>query len=505
MKKLKVKNMSNFQLSSHIDANKVFLYKRSELEGRWDPLFYSSNYRFIIQNTKFELSKLGNVILYSKSGFGAGKNDQADSLKNGVIHIRPTNLNKDGLLTVEKSIYVPERKNETTLSIGDVLFNNTNSQELVGKTGLYSSEQKSFLEKKLGVDELEKLYFSNHITCIRVDNAKITPEYLWLILNLYQSKNIFYSLCTNWNNQSGIGLDLLRSLKIPIPGLEQQKSLTNLLLNAQAYRQQKEQEAQNLLDSIDDYLMKELGIELPEVDNSLESRVFKTNFSKCQGKRLDSYYHQTKFDLYFKAFKKSVYPVQKLQNITRKITSGITPTSGGEDYVCQTDGIPFIRSGDIEINGDIDLSNLLYISKSIHNTEMKSSQLKENDILIAIVGATIGQVGIYKYQYEANINQAIALVRLKDGYNPNYIKEILKSFVGQINLEHLKRPVARANINLQEISQIQLIIPSSLEKQNQIVAHIQSIREQAKQLQNDAQQQFEEAKKEIEQMILGER
>ncbi len=47
--------------------------------------------------------------------------------------------------------------------------------------------------------------------------------------------------------------------------------------------------------------------------------------------------------------------------------------------------------------------------------------------MIAIVGATIGQVGIFHSSREANINQAIALVRLKDGYNPEYIKEVMRA------------------------------------------------------------------------------
>lgn len=478
MKKLKVKNMSNFQLSSHIDANKVFLRKRSELENRLDPHQYHperlGSIETLVKNNK--CVKLRNCSIF--------RNVVTNNMSENDIYI--------GLENIESNTgkYVP---NDQKSSIS--------SANIFKKGQILFPKLRPYLNKVYQA-EFDGIC-STEFHILNADDGFL-DEFLAIYLRSNIIVNQTKHLMTG-NTLPRLQTQDIYNLPVPVISIVKQREIVSIYNKVNSIKQQKEQEAQNLLDSIDDYLMKELGIELPEVDNSLESRVFKTNFSKCQGKRLDSYYHQTKFDLYFKAFKKSVYPVQKLQNITRKITSGITPTSGGEDYVCQTDGIPFIRSGDIEINGDIDLSNLLYISKSIHNTEMKSSQLKENDILIAIVGATIGQVGIYKYQYEANINQAIALVRLKDGYNPNYIKEILKSFVGQINLEHLKRPVARANINLQEISQIQLIIPSSLEKQNQIVAHIQSIREQAKQLQNDAQQQFEEAKKEIERMILGER
>lgn len=488
MKKLKVKNMSNFQMSSHIDANKVFLISYLDLKNRWDPrkVFFNQKY----SKSPYKIVTLGRLLQISPQ-YGANERGVERTSKNQPRYIRITDINTFGELSNDMGVTAENCEQQYFLNHNDLLI--ARSGNTVGKSYIHNLDKNS----------QEEFLFAGYMIRFIVNPKIALPLYVFVFTQLSVYKR-WVDAIQRVAGQPNINAEEYRSLELPLPALKEQENITNKYTISLVIKQQKEQEAQNLLDSIDDYLMQELGIELPEVDNSLESRVFKTNFSKCQGKRLDSYYHQTKFDLYFKAFKKSVYPVQKLQNITRKITSGITPTSGGEDYVCQTDGIPFIRSGDIEINGDIDLSNLLYISKSIHNTEMKSSQLKENDILIAIVGATIGQVGIYKYQYEANINQAIALVRLKDGYNPNYIKEILKSFVGQINLEHLKRPVARANINLQEISQIQLIIPSSLEKQNQIVAHIQSIREQAKQLQNDAQQQFEEAKKEIERMILGE-
>ena len=190
-----------------------------------------------------------------------------------------------------------------------------------------------------------------------------------------------------------------------------------------------------------------------------------------------------------------------LKNISECITSGITPTSGGKDYTDYETGIAFIRSGDIDIDGDIDFDNLLYITPEIHNTKMKSSKVKRNDIMIAIVGATIGQIGIYLSDREANINQAIALVRVKKGINPEYIKEVLSSSIGQLNLDRLKRPVARANINLEEIGSILIPVPELIQ-QNEIVKKVKEIRSKAKKLQNEGDELLQIAKQKIEQLIL---
>ncbi|MCI5149724.1 MAG: restriction endonuclease subunit S [Candidatus Electrothrix sp. MAN1_4] len=150
------------------------------------------------------------------------------------------------------------------------------------------------------------------------------------------------------------------------------------------------------------------------------------------------------------------------------IFSGITPKSGGDAYCDKNDGIPFIRSGDFLEDGKINFDDLLYIKHSIHNGIMKGSKVKKNDLLMAIVGATIGKVGIYKDDRESNINQAIAAVRLRSSLTPEYARAFLLTSLGQKVIDRIKRPVARANINLEEVGTLN--IPNlSISEQNKIV------------------------------------
>jgi restriction endonuclease S subunit len=189
--------------------------------------------------------------------------------------------------------------------------------------------------------------------------------------------------------------------------------------------------------------------------------------------RFDPFYYRPAFEAISKIFSIAKDRVKTLKQLSIKITSGATPLSGGEAYVEKDCGMPFIRSGDINQDNEIDFDNLLYISLETHAKKLKSSQLKRGDLLIAIVGATIGQVSVYENDREANINQAIALVRLSDEMNPEYVKEFLCSKTGQTQLSQIKRPVARANINLDEIGSLKIICPSR-KKQDEIVKKIQS-------------------------------
>jgi len=194
-------------------TEKFTIIDSNEIENRLDPLFYiSGRLDFIVG--EMNLAQLGNVCEYFKSGFAAGKHSQAKD-SSGIIQIRPTNIDNKGWLYFDKNIYIDTSEKETRavdlIVKGEVLFNNTNSQELVGKSAFFN---------------LDGDYFcSNHITRIKTKQEQLLPEYLWIILNLYQRHGYFYRICTNWNNQSGVNTNLLQSVKIPLPDLEIQKLL----------------------------------------------------------------------------------------------------------------------------------------------------------------------------------------------------------------------------------------------------------------------------------------
>src|SRR5690349_22732247 len=70
------------------------------------------------------------------SGFACSKNNATDD---GVVHLRTHNIGLDGELRVSTLVRIPKtfvNGSSVGLKMGDVLFNNTNSVELVGKTVL---------------------------------------------------------------------------------------------------------------------------------------------------------------------------------------------------------------------------------------------------------------------------------------------------------------------------------------------------------------------------------
>lgn len=124
------------------------------------------------------------------------------------------NITTSGKLTLEGSKYILndfiKNKKDYLIKKGDVLFNNTNSKELVGKTCFVNND----------IDAV----FSNHITRIRTKN-NCDPEYLSLIIYSLWNDGLFLKLCNKWVGQAGIGISELLKITIPLPSLEIQKQL----------------------------------------------------------------------------------------------------------------------------------------------------------------------------------------------------------------------------------------------------------------------------------------
>ncbi len=169
------------------------------------------------------------------------------------------------------------------------------------------------------------------------------------------------------------------------------------------------------------------------------------------GSRLDAHYNMPEYRELFGTLGSLPCELSSLRQESITIFSGTTPKSGGEAYCSDSNAIPFVRSGDFSDTNQIDFSETLHIKPEIHNGIMSASKLRKNDLLVAIVGATIGKIGVYQYDKEANINQAICAVRLKRNINPLYVQAFYQTNIGQKIIERVKRPVARANLNIEEV------------------------------------------------------
>lgn len=146
---------------------------------------------------------LKELVLDTQSGFASGKRDEG-----GIAQIRMNNVTTDGQLDFTAIRRVPrdatKKLEKYLLNPGDVLFNSTNSPNLVGKTALFTVQEEPFA-------------FSNHFVRLVVDPKKLDSSYLARWLTRQQQKGVFELLCTRWVNQAAVRRDDLLAQKIPLP------------------------------------------------------------------------------------------------------------------------------------------------------------------------------------------------------------------------------------------------------------------------------------------------
>ena len=155
--------------------------------------------------------------------------------------------------------------------------------------------------------------------------------------------------------------------------------------------------------------------------------------------------------------------VKKLSELATLITKGASPTWQGYNYTDDSTQTLFVTSENVR-EGSLDLNEPKYLEDGFNDKQARSV-LKKGDFLINIVGASIGRAARFDLDVKANINQAVALVRMTDEVvTSEYMMYYLNSPKALEMYDAMKSAVARANLSLQNIGDLEILIPSKDEQ-----------------------------------------
>ena len=132
-----------------------------------------------------------------------------------VVVLRMGNL-QNGEIDWSNLMYTDDKDDieKYLLKKGDVLFNRTNSPELVGKTSIYRGEYPAIYAGYL----------------IKLDYGKdIIGEYLNYMMNSTKAKHYCYTVKTDGVRQSNINAKKIGAFEIPVPTIEEQQEIVNIL------------------------------------------------------------------------------------------------------------------------------------------------------------------------------------------------------------------------------------------------------------------------------------
>ena len=218
---------------------KVINLRRKELSN----LDYLIKARFVemfgdpIENPKnWKITTVGDIV--TEVRYGTSK----PAVEGGQYpYLRMNNLTADGHLDLHDLKYIDisdEEIEKCVVRTGDVLFNRTNSIDLVGKTALF--------------DLPEEMVIAGYIIRVRL-KKNMLPEVFSEYMNLKALKDILRSMAKGAVNQANINAQELQSIKIYLPDIELQKQFVTIktqIDKSKATVQKALDETQLLFDSL---------------------------------------------------------------------------------------------------------------------------------------------------------------------------------------------------------------------------------------------------------------
>jgi len=326
----------------------------------------------------------------------------------------------------------------------------------------------------------------------------VTSKYLNVFLNLDIGRAQIHRVKAR-SAQPHLNADEVKSFKIPLSPLPIQEKVANLIDKSLRDEERKKDKAESLLNSIEPYILDELGIKIPEIEEK-SPKVFSVTASVLKDGRLDPFYYEPKYESIDEALRIGRYKLIEFGKIISEISGGATPKAKGIAYL-EDDGIPFLRVQNIT-EEDINLEDVKYINEETHNNLLKRSKLQPKDLIFTITGR-IGTVAVVPEDFgEGNINQHSVRIHLIEGVSERYVACVFNSTLGKALSLRGVSGGTRIALDYEAIKSIIIPLPP-YSVQERIAEEIHKRREEAKRLKGEAEEILERSKMQIEKLILG--
>jgi type I restriction enzyme S subunit len=377
--------------------------------------------------------RLDDVIGEAQPGFASGQRDP-----NGVIQLRMNNVDTRGNISLAEHIRVPADEDTVAryqLVRGDVMFNNTNSTELVGKTALFP-----------GFDE--PVVYSNHFTRLRVVPEFLEPNYLAMWLVSQWQQKVFENLCNRWIGQSAVKNEKLLALEIPLPSLAEQRRIAAILAEQMA--------------AVD------------KARAAVEQQV-------SAAKQLPA------------AYLREVFESDEAKGWGRKKLGELCEFKNGINFDATQKGIGVLTVDVLNMYSDsitLKMDNLYRVDAKLDD----QYYLRENDMLFvrsSVKKEGIGWSALFPgYSERVTFCGFLIRARLTKDILPSFILYYLRQPMIRDWFASSAGQMAITNISQEKLKSIEIPVPS-IETQQRIVTHLERQTNETGQLQNSVQTQLD--------------
>mgnify|MGYP000362651114 CR=1 FL=1 len=347
-----------------VKAPLCFAIGRGEIKERLDPFYYRHEFRLTIR-TKYPCRKLREVIDEFESGARPKKG--VKHIETGIPSIGGEHLTGDGGFTFVKIRYIPlkfyQKLQKGRIKTWDILI--VKDGATTGKVSLVGED---FPFKEAAVNE--------HVFRLKPKEG-INPQFIFTFFFSESGQSAIKRLITG-ATQRGITKDILDNLLIPLPPREIQDKIASIMDKAYKTKREKEVEAEDLLNSIEPYVLEELGITISRIEEK-SPKVFSVTADVLRSSRLDPFHYLPKFRLIEKVLDKCKYPLQTIGDI---LSAPIVNGLDARKFVGA--GTKYLRVGNIKPD-EIDETDIKFLDISLEDIK-KDIKLKPNDVLLTRKG-----------------------------------------------------------------------------------------------------------------------
>lgn len=361
-----------------------------------------------------------------KNGFAFKSQDYVEFSK--TVSLRMSNIRPGGTFDGEyNQRFLPDNFKETyfdyLLQDGDLVIAMTdlaNDPKILGVPTIVETNGKNWLlNQRVGKLEIK-------------DSEKADKAYLKYMLNHPVHRN-YYKMFAGGGLQINVGKDEILSIKIPLPPIETQKHIAQILDDAAALRDKTAE------------LLKEY--------DKLAQSIF-----------LDMFGNPVK--------NKYNFPIGTIRDLVKEAKYG---TSVKASDIGQ---YPYLRMNNLTYEGSMDYSNLKYVD--IPSKDLNKYLVQKGDLLFNRTNSKelVGKTAIFDLPEPMIAAGYLIRVRFNKNTNPYFVSYHLNSKYGKTLLKNMcKSIVGMANINAQEMQDIRILLPP-IELQNQFAEKIRLILKQ---------------------------
>lgn len=331
--------------------------------------------------------------------------------------------------------------------------------------------------------DVEKAIASTGFLVVRgVRSTLVAPKYLFHALRMEFCTKQFDQYSSG-GNYPAITKEDFRKIIIPLPSLSEQRKIVAELDAAYVAKRAADEKATKLLASIDDMVLKELGIaNLPKPDLSLPSRIFTVPATEVHNDRLDPIAYQPMRRQFYKNVRAGTYEAVRLSEVV-------------DVDRCQTDSLDGLTYVGLEnING----SDGTYSPTGEKESISTAVLFRKGEILFPKLRPYLNKVWLADFDGAAS-TEFFPLI--PKGVTPEYLIAYLRLTQVAKVMTLLMTGNTLPRVQLEDVLSLPVPIPPR-PVQDRIASTASSIRAEARKLKADATAALNAAKRKIEKRLI---